>query len=97
MQLARPYFQAGYLAQAEQLAFALPTTFRNRISAGALLLWGRVKLSLGELDEGLKSLLAAEQLNPGIPGIYTQIGDTYVRFASLGRCEDCLPESDRSR
>ena len=79
MQLAGAYFQAGYLAQAEQLLSAAYDLTKTN-EAGALLLWGRVKLSLGELDEGLKSLLAAEKLNPGIPGIYTQIGDTYVRL-----------------
>jgi predicted AlkP superfamily phosphohydrolase/phosphomutase/tetratricopeptide (TPR) repeat protein len=79
MQLASAYFQAGYLAQAERLlssAYDFPKTN----NPGALLLWGRIKLALGEPDEGLKSLLAAEQLNPGIPGVYTQIGDTYARL-----------------
>jgi tetratricopeptide (TPR) repeat protein len=41
---------------------------------------GRVKLALGEPEAGLKYLLAAGQLNPGVPSVHTQIADTYVRL-----------------
>ena len=79
MQLAAAYFQAGYLRQAERL---LSTAYDVAKPGNALvlLLWGRIKLALGELGEGLQSLLAAEEMNPGVPGIYTQLGDVYVRL-----------------
>ena len=79
MQLAGAYFQSGYITQAEHLLSAAHD-FPNTTNAGALLLMGRVKLALGEPEAGLKYLLAAGQLNPGVPSVHTQIADTYVRL-----------------
>ena len=79
MQLAAAYFQTDYIAQAERLlstAYDIATT----TNVGVLLFWSRIKLSLGELDEGLTALLRAEQVNPGNPSIYIQIGDIYARM-----------------
>ncbi len=83
MQLAAAYFQTDHIVQAERLLAAtydLATT--NNV--GALLFWGRIKLALGQLDEGLQALMAAERLNPRNPGVYVQIGDIYVARASMG-------------
>ena len=79
MQLASAYFQSGYIVQAERLLTAA-YQFPETTNVGALLLMGRVKLALGEPEAGLKYLLAAGKLNPGVPAVHTQIGDTYVRL-----------------
>ncbi len=79
IQLVVAYFQGGYLRQAEQLlrkAFDLA----KPVSPMVPLMWGRIKFNLGEWEEGLKSLRVAEEMNPRFPGVYTQIGDTYVRL-----------------
>ena len=79
MQLGSAYFQTDHFAQAERLlstAYDLKAT--NNV--GVLLFWARIKLALGELDEGLNALMRAQELNPGNPGIYIQIGDIYVRM-----------------
>ena len=44
------------------------------------LLWARIKLARGDLGGALQALLAAEAMNPQLPGIYIQIGDTYARL-----------------
>ena len=44
------------------------------------LLWARIKLARGDLGGALQALLAAEAMNPQLPGIYVQIGDTYARL-----------------
>ncbi len=77
MQLAGGYFQAGYLSQTERVltaAYDLSAT----TNVGALLLWGRVKLALGEPEEGLRALLAAEKANPNVSAIHAQLGDNYL-------------------
>ena len=78
-QLAACYFQAGYLAQAEHLLFAIADGAEPD-TAGMTLLWARIKLARGDLGGGLQALLAAEAMNSELPGIYIQIGDTYARL-----------------
>jgi predicted AlkP superfamily phosphohydrolase/phosphomutase/tetratricopeptide (TPR) repeat protein len=78
-QLAACYFQGGYLAQAERLLFAIADGAEPD-TAGMTLLWARIKLARGDLGGGLQALLAAEAMNPELPGIYIQIGDTYARL-----------------
>src|SRR5438552_1196485 len=78
-QLAACYYQGGYLAQAERVLFAIadgpePST------AGMTLLWARIKLARGDLGGALQALLTAEAMNPQLPGIHIQIGDTYARL-----------------
>ena len=79
MQLAVAYFQGGYIRQTERL-LASAYDAAEPGTASVLLLRGRIKLALGESEAGLKSLLAAEEMNPRLPGIYTQIGDVYARL-----------------
>ncbi|HEY2800420.1 MAG TPA: alkaline phosphatase family protein [Chthoniobacterales bacterium] len=79
MQLTGAYFQAGYLAQAERLLVAA-YDFDKTTNVGALLLMGRVKLALGEPEAGLEKLLAAGKVNPEIPSVHIQLGDTYLRL-----------------
>ena len=49
-------------------------------TASTKLLRARIKLARGDLGGALEALLAAEALNPRLPGIYVQIGDTYARL-----------------
>jgi predicted AlkP superfamily phosphohydrolase/phosphomutase/tetratricopeptide (TPR) repeat protein len=79
MQLAPCYFQGGYLAQAERVLFAIADGGEPD-TAATKLLWARIKLARGDLGGALQALLAAEAMNPQLPGIYIQIGDTYARL-----------------
>ncbi len=78
-QLAHSYFQAGYLAQAERLLFAIADGGEPD-TASAKLLWARIKVTRGDLGGALRALLAAEAMDPRLPGIYIQIGDAYARL-----------------
>src|SRR5207248_8691838 len=78
-QLAACYYQGGYLAQAERVLFAIADGAEPG-TAGMTLLWARIKLARGDLGGGLQALLAAEAMNPELPGVYIQIGDTYARL-----------------
>ena len=78
-QLAACYYQSGYLAQAERVLFAIADGAEPD-TAGMTLLWARIKLARGDLGGALQALLAAEAMNPQLPGIYIQIGDTYARL-----------------
>src|SRR5262249_2998863 len=79
VQLASCYFQAGYLAQAERLLFAIADGSESD-TPGTKLLWAQIKLARGDLGGALQALLAAEEMHPRSPGVYIQIGDTYVRL-----------------
>jgi tetratricopeptide (TPR) repeat protein len=79
MQLAPCYFQAGYLAQAERVLFAIADGGEPD-SAVTKLLWARIKLARGDLGGALRALLEAEAMNPQLAGVYIQIGDTYARL-----------------
>ena len=78
-QLATCYFQNGYLQQAERL---LSATYDDSGpgNATATLLLAKIKLARGDFGGGLQCLLAAEAMNPWIPGVYTQIGEAYARL-----------------
>jgi predicted AlkP superfamily phosphohydrolase/phosphomutase/tetratricopeptide (TPR) repeat protein len=78
-QLAVCYFQNGYLAQAERLLIAM-SDGPEPDSAGMKLLWARIKLARGDLGGALQALLAAEAMDPQLPGIYIQLGDAYSRL-----------------
>ncbi len=78
-QLAACYYQAGYLAQAERLLFAIADGAEPD-TASTRLLWSRIKLARGDLGGALHALLAAEAMNPRLPGIYVQLGDAYARL-----------------
>jgi tetratricopeptide (TPR) repeat protein len=78
-QLAACYYQGGYLAQAERVLFAIADGAEPG-TAGMTLLWARIKLARGDLGGALQALLTAEAMNPQLPGIYIQIGDTYARL-----------------
>ena len=79
MQLAACYFQGRYLAQAEKVLFAIADGGEPD-TAATKLLWAQIKLARGDLGGALQALLAAEAMNPQLPGIYIQIGDTYARL-----------------
>jgi tetratricopeptide (TPR) repeat protein len=79
IQLATAYFQNGDIQLAEKL-LTRAYDITKPDNATVMLLWGRIKIVLGEIETGLKSLLVAEQLNPGLSGIHTQIGDIYLRL-----------------
>lgn len=79
LQLVSTYFHGGYIRQAERLlekAYDLGETS----NVSALLLAGRLKLALGQKEEGLKTLLRASEVNPSVPSIHTQLGNTYLRL-----------------
>lgn len=78
-QLAPCYFQGGYLAQAERVLFAIADGGEPD-TAATKLLWAQIKLARGDLGGALQAVLAAEAMNPQLPGIYVQIGDTYARL-----------------
>jgi predicted AlkP superfamily phosphohydrolase/phosphomutase/Tfp pilus assembly protein PilF len=78
-QLAPCYFQAGYLAQAERVLFTIADGGEPD-TAATKLLWARIKLARGDLGGALRALLDAEAMNPQLPGVYIQIGDTYARL-----------------
>src|SRR5882724_7431144 len=78
-QLAVCYYQGGYLAQAERVLFAMADGAEPG-AAGMSLLWAKIKLARGDLGGALQALLAAEAMNPQVPGVYIQIGDTYARL-----------------
>ncbi len=77
--LASAYFQGGYLAQAERLLVVIANEDEPD-TASTRLLWARIKLARGDLGGALQALLATEALNPRLPGIYLQIGDTYAQL-----------------
>lgn len=87
LQLASTYFRAGYFHQAERL-LAASYDIANPGSVTILLLWGRIKLALGDLDAGFQCLIAAEKMNPRAPGIYTHLGDVYQRLLSWKDAEN---------
>jgi predicted AlkP superfamily phosphohydrolase/phosphomutase/tetratricopeptide (TPR) repeat protein len=78
-QLAACYFQNGYLRQTERLISAISDEGEPD-NAATMLLLAKIKLARGDLGGGLQHLLAAEAMNPRIPGVYTQIGDAYARL-----------------
>jgi tetratricopeptide (TPR) repeat protein len=78
-QLAVCYYQGGYLAQAERVLFAMADGAEPG-AAGMSLLWAKIKLARGDLGGALQALLNAEAMNPQVPGVYIQIGDTYARL-----------------
>ena len=78
-QLAPCYFQSGYLAQAERVLFTIADGGEPD-TAVTKLLWARIKLVRGDLGGALRALLDAEAMNPQLPGVYIQIGDTYERL-----------------
>ncbi len=73
------YFQSGYLLQAERLIAAISDNGEPS-NPPTMLQRAKVKLARGDLGGGLHDLLAAEAMNPRVPGIYTQIGDAYSRL-----------------
>jgi predicted AlkP superfamily phosphohydrolase/phosphomutase/predicted Zn-dependent protease len=75
--LALCYFQNGYLKQAERIIAAV-SDGSELGTASIMLLSARIKLARGDYNGGLQALLAAEGMNPNMPGIYTQIGDAYL-------------------
>ncbi len=77
--LALCYFRNGYLQQAEKLLWAASDN-AEPTNPTTMLLLAKIKLARGDLGGGLQSLLAAEAMNPTLPGIYTQIGDAYARL-----------------
>jgi predicted AlkP superfamily phosphohydrolase/phosphomutase/tetratricopeptide (TPR) repeat protein len=77
--LASCYFHGGYLAQAERLLLAIAAGDEPD-TASSKVLWARIKLARGDLGGALEAALTAEALNPRLPDIYVQIGDTYARL-----------------
>ena len=80
------YFQGGYLAQAERLIHATADGDEPD-TAVAKLLFAQIKFARGDLGGALQALLAAEALNPRLPGVYVQIGDTYARLFQWANAE----------
>ncbi|MGI8437573.1 MAG: alkaline phosphatase family protein [Chthoniobacterales bacterium] len=76
-QLAITHFQAGHLRQTERIIHAISDN-GEPTDAPLILLLARVKIARGQFGEGLQGLLAAEAANPRLPGIHTQIGDSFA-------------------
>ena len=97
MQLAACYFQAGYLAQAERVLFAIadgsePDTAGDDAALGAN--QTRARRSRWRV---CKPRSRPKRLNPQLPGIYIQIGDAYAALAAMAERENRLRKSDRAR
>lgn len=78
IQLADCYFRAGYLQQSAKLletAFDLKSTGVNQ----AIVIYAKVKLALGETEEGMAYLVLASKRTPRSPSILVQIGDVFSR------------------
>lgn len=78
-QLAYAYFQAGYMRQADRVLSAA-YDFEGSQDAQLLLQWSRVKLALGQPQEGLRGLETAAALNSRHAGVYTQLGNIYSKM-----------------
>lgn len=76
--LGSTYLQAGFARQAERLVSAA-FDLEKSANASVLLLWGRIKLQLGETSDALERFVAAQKLAVRVPAIQTQIGDIYQR------------------
>lgn len=85
-QLAFCYFQSGYLKQAERV-LATIADGAEPDSPAMMLLSARIKVARGDFGGGLQTLLAAEAMNPRLPGIYTQIGDAYASLLQWGNAK----------
>ena len=62
-----------------------------------MLLLAKIKFARGDLGGSYESLLAAEAMNPQLPDVYTQIGNAYRAFVSMGQCASRLRKGDRNR
>ncbi len=77
LNLARSYYECGYLRQAERL---MSTAYPNEENspAVALALYGRILVSLGQLEEGLDFLQKAENKQATLAGLHVEIARTYL-------------------
>lgn len=91
-QLAACYFQSGYLRQAERLLLAASDNAEPSHGSTMLLL-AKIKLTRGDVSGGLQGLLAAEAMNRGVPGIYTQIGDAYARLSQWEKAKSAYEKA----
>ena len=77
IQLADCYFRAGYLKQAEELiqrSFVLEETGVNKI----IVIYAKLKIALGEPEEGIPYLLSVLKREPRSPKISVQVGDAFA-------------------
>ena len=77
LNLARCYYECGYLRQAERLLkTAYPTV--EFAPAVVLALLGRIVVRLGKTAEGLELLEQAEQKQATLAGLHVEIARTYL-------------------
>ena len=79
MHLAGAYLDGGYLRQGERF-LAAAYDLSQPPNSLVPLLYGRMKIGLGELDAGLTSLALAEKMNPASSAICLHLGNVYVRL-----------------
>ena len=76
LNLARAYYECGYLRQAERL---MSTSYpsEEHSPAVALALHGRILVGLGQLDDGLSLLQKAQNKQATLAGLHVEIARTY--------------------
>ncbi len=77
LNLARTYYESGYLRQAERLMSAAYPNERAT-PAVALALYGRILVNLGQLEEGLQKLSQAREKQTNLAGLHVEIARTYL-------------------
>lgn len=77
LNLARAYFEGGYLRQARRVMEAAYPD-ETHAPAVALALHGRILASQGQLDEGLSRLALAQQKQATLAGLHVEIARTYL-------------------
>jgi len=84
--LANCYFQGGYYRQAEKVITDLYRPPARMLPPAKLLL-GRVKQEMGELLAALNLFYEAEDGEPRLPSLHTQLGDCYLRLRRFDDAE----------
>jgi predicted AlkP superfamily phosphohydrolase/phosphomutase/Flp pilus assembly protein TadD len=77
--LAQCYYQGGYYRQAERLLNELYSPPAKLLAPEKLLL-GRIKHEMGELLAALDLYHEAEEAEPRLPNLHTQLGKCYLRL-----------------
>jgi predicted AlkP superfamily phosphohydrolase/phosphomutase/tetratricopeptide (TPR) repeat protein len=92
MQLAGAYLDGGYLRQGERFLTAAYDV-KQPLNSMVPLLYGRLKIALGELETGLTSLALAEKMNPKSSAVCLHLGNVYLR---LRRWEEAKSAFERA-
>jgi predicted AlkP superfamily phosphohydrolase/phosphomutase/tetratricopeptide (TPR) repeat protein len=84
--LTHCYFQGGYYRQAEKLLTELYRPLARMLPPAKLLL-GRIKQEMGELLAALDLFHEAEEAEPRLPSLHTQLGACYLKLRRFDDAE----------